>query len=79
MTNERSGNVSLTIFVCLLILAVIIQLILQKRPRRKKLDPSMIGAPSNFVHLNHIGSGEPTGAEVVYLLNIHLYFQIASC
>lgn len=35
-----------------------------KRPRRKKLDPSMIGAPSNFVHLNHIGSGEPTGSEM---------------
>lgn len=24
----------------------------------------MIGAPSNFQHLNHIGSGEPTGSEV---------------
>ncbi|XP_077968686.1 CDC42 small effector protein 2-like isoform X2 [Styela clava] len=35
-----------------------------RRPRRKKIDPSMIGAPQNFVHLNHIGSGEPTGSDM---------------
>merc|ERR1712032_1135663 len=31
------------------------------RKRRRKLDPSMIGAPVNFQHLNHIGSGESGG------------------
>nr|XP_039269298.1 CDC42 small effector protein 2-like [Styela clava] len=36
----------------------------KRRPRRKKIDPSMIGAPQNFVHLNHIGSGEPTGSDM---------------
>ena len=46
------------------------QFVSQKR--RRKLDPSMIGAPVNFQHLNHIGSGESGGDGVsnyfVYLL-----------
>ncbi|KAM9403866.1 CDC42 small effector protein 1 isoform 1-T1 [Salvelinus alpinus] len=28
------------------------------RKRRRKIDRSMIGEPTNFVHLTHIGSGE---------------------
>ncbi|XP_046892267.1 CDC42 small effector protein 1 [Hypomesus transpacificus] len=28
------------------------------RKRRRKIDCSMIGEPTNFVHLTHIGSGE---------------------
>ncbi|XP_078487459.1 CDC42 small effector protein 2 [Ciona intestinalis] len=36
----------------------------KRKPRRRKLDPSMIGAPANFQHLNHIGSGESGGAEM---------------
>lgn len=30
---------------------------MQKKNRRK-IDRSMIGAPTNFMHLTHIGSGE---------------------
>ncbi|XP_030202610.1 CDC42 small effector protein 1 [Gadus morhua] len=30
----------------------------QKRRRRPKIDLSMIGEPTNFMHLTHIGSGE---------------------
>ncbi|XP_076825640.1 CDC42 small effector protein 2-like [Clavelina lepadiformis] len=36
----------------------------KRKPRRVKLDPSMIGAPANFQHLNHIGSGESGGNTV---------------
>ncbi|KAM9737856.1 CDC42 small effector protein 1 [Menidia menidia] len=28
------------------------------KKKRRKIDPSMIGEPTNFVHLTHIGSGE---------------------
>uniref|UniRef100_A0AAY4E9H3 CRIB domain-containing protein n=1 Tax=Denticeps clupeoides TaxID=299321 RepID=A0AAY4E9H3_9TELE len=28
------------------------------KKRRRKIDRSMIGEPTNFVHLTHIGSGE---------------------
>uniref|UniRef100_A0AAZ3PG85 CRIB domain-containing protein n=1 Tax=Oncorhynchus tshawytscha TaxID=74940 RepID=A0AAZ3PG85_ONCTS len=28
------------------------------RKKRRKIDRSMIGEPTNFVHLTHIGSGE---------------------
>uniref|UniRef100_A0A8K9UXQ5 CDC42 small effector 1 n=1 Tax=Oncorhynchus mykiss TaxID=8022 RepID=A0A8K9UXQ5_ONCMY len=28
------------------------------RKKRRKIDCSMIGEPTNFVHLTHIGSGE---------------------
>jgi len=35
----------------------------KKKPKRK-LDPSMIGPPANFQHLNHIGSGESGGDTV---------------
>uniref|UniRef100_A0AAQ4P6V0 CRIB domain-containing protein n=1 Tax=Gasterosteus aculeatus aculeatus TaxID=481459 RepID=A0AAQ4P6V0_GASAC len=29
-----------------------------KKKRRRKIDRSMIGDPTNFIHLTHIGSGE---------------------
>uniref|UniRef100_A0A3B3XY37 CRIB domain-containing protein n=1 Tax=Poecilia mexicana TaxID=48701 RepID=A0A3B3XY37_9TELE len=28
------------------------------KKNRRKIDRSMIGAPTNFIHLTHIGSGE---------------------
>lgn len=30
----------------------------QPQPRRRRLDPSMIGEPTEFRHTAHIGSGE---------------------
>jgi hypothetical protein len=29
-----------------------------QKKRRRKIDRSMIGEPTNFMHLTHIGSGE---------------------
>jgi len=37
---------------------------MRRKPRRGKLDLSMIGPPANFQHLNHIGSGESGGQTV---------------
>ncbi|XP_039880759.1 CDC42 small effector protein 1 [Simochromis diagramma] len=31
---------------------------LQLKKKRRKIDRSMIGEPTNFIHLTHIGSGE---------------------
>ena len=52
-------------------------IVLQKR--RRKLDPSMIGAPVNFQHLNHIGSGESGGdgvSNLFCLLFIFIYLYL---
>lgn len=37
----------------------------QQPPRkRRRLDPSMIGCPTNFVHTGHIGAGDIGGASL---------------
>ncbi|XP_078666885.1 CDC42 small effector protein 2-like isoform X1 [Branchiostoma floridae x Branchiostoma belcheri] len=33
----------------------------QPQPRRKRIDRSMIGQPTNFVHTGHIGHGDMAG------------------
>ncbi|XP_028453889.1 CDC42 small effector protein 1 [Perca flavescens] len=30
----------------------------KKKKKRRRIDRSMIGEPTNFIHLTHIGSGE---------------------
>uniref|UniRef100_A0A8C6NY43 CDC42 small effector 1 n=1 Tax=Nothobranchius furzeri TaxID=105023 RepID=A0A8C6NY43_NOTFU len=46
------------------------------KKKRRKIDRSMIGEPTNFIHLTHIGSGEMSEGMQPLYNKIHNTIQI---